>query len=69
LRAKTQAAEDRHRRAPSLNGVLKQKTGDDSGKRKPLSAHRRAEREADQRHCRGIGLKGSLNVPLPVKFA
>src|SRR5687768_15472936 len=44
--SKAQLAEDRNWRAPALDGMLKQKGGDESRKSKPSPIHRRAEGHA-----------------------
>ncbi|HJQ79555.1 MAG TPA: hypothetical protein VJ828_06350 [Lacipirellulaceae bacterium] len=48
--------------------MLQQKRRHNSGEEKPLTIHRRPERQADQTGCGRIRLKRSLDVPLVVQF-
>jgi len=69
LCAEAQAAEDWHRWAPALDGVLEQKSGDDGRKEKELAAHPRPEGETYQDRCGRIGFQAPLNVPFPIKLS
>jgi hypothetical protein len=51
-----------------LKRVLQQERSHNSREEKPLTIHRRPERQADQTGCGRIRLKRSLDVPLVVQF-
>src|SRR3954449_8755351 len=66
--AEAEASQDRDRRAPPLHGVLKQKRRYESREGQPAPVDGRAKHDPRKGERRGIGLKGPLDIPLPVEF-
>jgi hypothetical protein len=67
VRAHPQAAEERHRRAPPLHGVLEEERRHGEGQREEAAMDRRAERGPRERERRRVRLDGPLDVPLAVE--
>jgi hypothetical protein len=62
-------AEEWNGRAPALDGVLQQERRDRDRQRQEAPVHEDAKQGACEGDSGGIGLQGSLNVPLCVEFA
>ena len=67
-RPETQAAKERHRRAPALESVLKQKTSYGGRQDVEPTIDECPQPEPDQSDCGGVGLQRPLDVPLPVEL-
>ena len=64
--SKAKTPENRYRRTPSLNSVLKEESAYDQRDCKPPSINRRTKRSAAKCENGSICFKQSLNVPLLV---
>jgi hypothetical protein len=67
-RSEPDPPEDRHGRAPTLDGVLEQEPGDHGGQEEEPPVHRCTQGHAHQDGGSGVGLQRPLDVPLLVKL-
>jgi len=67
-RADPEPPQYRDRRAPSLDGVLQQKTEHSGGKEKPFAVGEDAQQHAAEGQAGGIGFEPALNVPFLLQF-
>jgi hypothetical protein len=67
-RSYAQSAKNRHWRAPSLEGVLKEKACDYRRQREPAAVYRRAQSQSNQGNACSIRLEHSLDVPLALEL-
>ena len=67
-RAKAKTPQDGKGRAPTLNRMLEEESGNHHWQCGPSSIHKQTEQPARERQCRSVGLKRSLNVPFTIKL-
>ncbi len=68
-RTDAEAAQDRHGRAPALEGVKEQEASDEKRESQKLAIDHEAKRQSEKCDGGRIGFENAFNVPFPVRLS